>query len=250
MHIKIENLHKSFGENKVLAGVNLEIKTGELCIIIGASGTGKSILLKHIVGLIKPDSGRVLIDGEDIVAMNERKMLPLRKRFGMIFQNGGLLESLSLEENVGLALDELSSEQPSRIKELVGQKLEAVGLKGRESQMPATLSGGQRKRAAIARALSTQADCVLFDEPTAGLDPIMSDNIDQVILETNKSSGATIIVVTHDVASIFRLNGRIHMLHEGTIIESGSAEDFLASAHPQIKQFLARERREAGRVGF
>lgn len=245
MHIRVENLHKSFGKNHVLRGINVEIPAGQLCMIIGASGTGKSLLLKHLVGLMKPDSGRILIDEEDIVPLSERRMLPLRKRFGMIFQGGGLLQSMTVGENVGLGLLELNHRKDSEVRDIVREKLEVVGLEGRESQMPSTLSGGQLKRAAIARALCANAECLLFDEPTSGLDPIMADNIDEVIQSTNRDSGATTIVVTHDVASIFKIADMIHMMHEGAIIASGTPEEFRRNEDKRVQEFLAREFEEA-----
>jgi len=241
MHIKVENLHKSFGSLEVLRGVNLEIQPGELAVIVGGSGSGKSVLLKHLVGLLKPDSGKIMIDGEDIVPHGERQMLQLRRRFGMIFQGGGMLQSLTVAENVGLALKELDHKRKGDVSTMVADVLDQVGLKGRDDQMPSTLSGGQRKRAAIARALTTDADCFLFDEPTAGLDPIMSDNIDRVVAEVNEDTGATTIVVTHDLISVFALAQRIFMLYEGEIITSGEPDEFKHSKDERVQKFLARE---------
>ena len=241
MHIKVEDLHKSFGKLKVLRGVNLEIHPGELAVIVGGSGSGKSVLLKHLVGLLKPDSGRILIDGEDIVPHSERQMLQMRRRFGMIFQAGGMLQSLTVAENVGLALTELDFKRKRDVMETVKDVLDQVGLEGREDQMPSTLSGGQRKRAAIARAITTDADCFLFDEPTAGLDPIMSDNIDRVVAEVNADTEATTVVVTHDLISVFALAQRIFMLYEGEIITSGTPEEFRSSTDKRVQSFLSRE---------
>ncbi|MBI5154560.1 ATP-binding cassette domain-containing protein [Candidatus Poribacteria bacterium] len=245
MHIQVEDLHKSFGDRQVLKGVSLDIPAGQLCVIVGGSGTGKSVLLKHFVGLLKPDRGRVLIDGTDIVPMPERRIMELRPRFGMIFQGGGLLQSISVGENVGLALQELGRESPRRIREIVSEQLRVVGLEGREDQMPATLSGGQRKRAAIARALTTKAGCFLFDEPTAGLDPPMSDNIDQVILQVNRETRATTVVVTHDLVTVFKVADVVHMLHEGEIIASAPPAEFRASRDERVQRFLERELKPA-----
>lgn len=246
MHLKIEGLHKRFGRNEVLRGLDLEVQPGELACIVGPSGTGKSVLLKHIVGLIKPDSGRILVDGEDIVPWSEQQLLAIRQRFGMIFQSGGLLQSLTLGENTGLPLRERTRESPEKIREIVAEKLEAVGLGGREDQSPSTLSGGQIKRAAIARALTTKADCLLFDEPTAGLDPIMAENIDEVIQKVTRETGATSLVVTHDVASIFTIADRIYMLDAGKTIFAGTPDEFRASEDERIRTFLARDL-DAGR---
>ncbi len=241
MHVKIEGLKKSFGGNPILRGIDLEIPSGQLCVILGGSGTGKSVLLKHLVGLYKPDTGRIMIDNEDIVPKTERQMLELRKRFGMIFQGGGMLQSLTVGQNVGLALRELYNESEDKIREIVSEKLESVGLKDREDQMPSTLSGGQIKRAAIARALTTRADCLLFDEPTAGLDPIMSGNIDEVIQEVNQKTNATTIVVTHDLASVFKIAEMVHFLYEGQVIASAPPEEFRQSTDPRVREFLSRE---------
>jgi len=243
MHIVVENLRKELGGRQVLDGISLDIPKGELCFIVGASGTGKSVLLKHLVGLMKPDSGRILIDGQDTTPLSEARLLDVRKRFGMIFQGGGLLDSLTVGENVGLALAEVRREKPERVRAAVAEKLALVGLEGRESQMPGTLSGGQIKRAAIARALTTNAECLLFDEPTAGLDPLMSDNIDDVIADVNRRTGATTIVVTHDLVSVFKLARRVHFLHGGKVLFSGTPEELRASSDATVKAFLARETR-------
>jgi phospholipid/cholesterol/gamma-HCH transport system ATP-binding protein len=191
--------------------------------------------------LLKPDSGRILIDGEDIVPLGERRMLTLRRRFGMIFQGGGMLQSLTVGENVGLALRELDFSRKRDVEKRVSEVLVQVGLEGREDQSPATLSGGQRKRAAIARALTTEADCFLFDEPTAGLDPIMSDNIDRVVADVNEETKATTIVVTHDLISVFALAQRIYMLYDGEIIMAGTPEEFRSSKDKRVQEFLSRE---------
>ncbi len=241
MHIKVENLHKTLGKNKVLDGLSLEIPQGELCVIVGASGTGKSVFLKHLVGLMKPDEGRILIDGEDIVPMPERDLLEVRRRFGMIFQSGGLLQSLSLGDNVGLSLREVHRKKGSDVSTVVAEKLEAVGLGGREDQKPSTLSGGQIKRAAMARALTTGAECLLFDEPTAGLDPLMAKTIDEVISEVNANTGATAVVVTHDLISVFKMADCLHFLDRGRAIYSGSVDAFRNSEDERVRAFLDRD---------
>lgn len=244
MRIVVENLTKSFGPNEVLKGVSLEVPSGQLAVIVGGSGSGKSVLLKHLVGLLRPNSGRVLIDGEDIAAKREGDLGTLRQRFGMIFQGGGMLQSLTVGQNVALPLVELCGFKPGDAAVMVREKLKVVGLEGRENQMPSTLSGGQRKRAAIARALCTKADCFLFDEPTAGLDPIMSENIDEVIMETNRTTGATTIVVTHDLISVFTLAQRVFMLHDGHIIFDGTVDEFRNSTNKHVREFLARDQPE------
>lgn len=249
MRIRIEDLHKSFDGTAVLRGVDLEVEPGGIHIIVGGSGAGKSVLLKHLVGLLKPDSGRVLIDGEDITGRSERDLIEMRQRFGMIFQSGGMLQSLTVGENVALALEEIQHLSKKDIRTLVDEKLAAVGLEGRADQAPSTLSGGQRKRAAIARALTTRADCLLFDEPTAGLDPPMAANVDELIREVNDSTGATVIVVTHDLISVFEIADAVSMIHEGRIIFTGATDELAASDDPRIRAFLEREFGEAHRRG-
>jgi phospholipid/cholesterol/gamma-HCH transport system ATP-binding protein len=241
MELKIRGLRKSFGELKVLDGVDLDIHSGELFVIVGRSGQGKSVLLKHLVGLIQPDAGEILVDGTNIVGFGERQLIPIRKRFGMIFQSAGLLQSLTVGENVGLALEELDHLAPEEQARIVAEKLEIVGLAGREKQMPATLSGGQRKRVATARALATKADCLLFDEPTAGLDPPMAANVDEIIREVTRSTGATAIVVTHDLVSVFELADRVCMLDSGKIAFLGTPAELRASGNPVVREFLSRE---------
>jgi phospholipid/cholesterol/gamma-HCH transport system ATP-binding protein len=247
MLIQIDGLKKSFGDHAVLRDLSLTIPPGSISAIVGGSGAGKSVLMKHIVGLMKPDSGRILIDDQDIVPMKEKDLIPVRGRIGMIFQTSGLLQSLTVGENVGLILQELHHKPKKEIRDIVAEKLKLVGLEGREDQMPSTLSGGQLKRAAIARALTVETDCFIFDEPTAGLDPMMSDNIDEVIREVNKETGATTVVVTHDLISVFSLAQEIHFLHEGKMAFSGSVSEFAKSEEPHVVEFLERER-QAGRV--
>lgn len=240
MRIEIKNLHKSFGSLKVLDGVDLTIETGEICVIMGRSGQGKSVLLKHLTGLMKPDAGEILIDGEDIVQMTESELAPVRMRFGMIFQNGGMLQSLSVEENVALPLTEVRHMEPAAAMDVAAEKLAMLGLEGKEKQSVSTLSGGQQKRVAIARALAQDAECLLFDEPTAGLDPPISKTIDDVILEVNEKTKCTMVVVTHDLISAFRVGHKIYLLHEGRITESGTPAEFRASKNEVVREFLER----------
>lgn len=240
MRIEIQDLHKSFGTMQVLRGATLTIEPGEICVILGGSGQGKSVLLKHLVGLEKPDSGRILIDGVDIVHLSERDLAPYRKRFGMIFQNGGILQSLSVGDNVALPLVEIDGQTQAEALVKVKEKLAAVGLAGFETRDVNVLSGGQRKRVAIARALVQDADCLLFDEPTAGLDPVISQTVDDVIEEVNRDTKDTVILVTHDLISAFRLGTRLHLLDKGEIVFSGTPDEFRASEHPAAKRFLAR----------
>lgn len=241
MHLIVRGLYKSFGKLQVLRGVDLEIPPGQVCVIVGGSGSGKSVLLKHLVGLLTPDKGEILIDGRDISHLSESELFPYRRRFGLIFQSGGMLQSLSVGDNVGLALKELYGERGSGLRDVVAEKLRMVGMEGREGQMPATLSGGQRKRAAIARALTTKADCLLFDEPTAGLDPPISKTIDDLIVRVNKETGATTVVVTHDLVSVFGIADMVHMLYDGQVIVSATPSEFRKSQDERVRRFLARE---------
>ncbi len=242
MKIEIIDLHKSFGSLKIYNGLNLTIEQGDLVIIMGRSGEGKSVLLKHLVGLLKPDKGQILIDGKDITRLNEREMYGIRMRFGMVFQNGGMLQSLNVGENVALPELEVKGKDLKDVMRRVSEKLKMVGMEGKENQNVATLSGGQRKRVAIARGLLQEADCLLFDEPTAGLDPPISETIDEVIEKVNKETGATCIVVTHDLVSAFSIGKKLHLLHDHKIIMSGTADEFRETDNPVVKDFLARGR--------
>ncbi|MCC5877074.1 MAG: ATP-binding cassette domain-containing protein [Candidatus Sumerlaeia bacterium] len=240
MQIEIKNLYKSFGDLKIYQGLDLSINEGEICVIMGRSGQGKSVLLKHLTGLIQPDSGEILIDGENIVGRRERDLYETRRRFGMIFQNGGMLQSLNVAQNVALPLVEVNGESMNKVAGVVAEKLAMVDMKGREHQAVATLSGGQKKRIAIARALVQGADCFLFDEPTAGLDPPISKTVDEVIMQVNKDTGSTMIVVTHDLVSAFTIADRVHLLHDGRIVDSGTPGEILHSENEVTREFLER----------
>lgn len=240
MLLEITDLHKSFDGKVIYDGLNLTLQPGELAVIMGRSGTGKSVLLKHLTGLLRPDSGSIKIDGKEITNLSEREMYPVRMRFGMIFQNAGMLQSLNVAENVALPLIEVRGCDYKDVMHRVSEVLERVGLEGRENQSVSTLSGGQRKRVAIARAMLQEADCYLFDEPTAGLDPPMSQTVDDIIEQVNRETGSTVIVVTHDLVSAFALGKVLHLLHDGKIVESGTPEEFRQSTHSQVRQFLSR----------
>lgn len=246
MEIVVRDLRKSFGDNEVLRGVNLSVRPGEIAVIIGGSGSGKSVLLKHLIGLVKPDSGEILIDGQDIVPLSETELYSVRRRIGMIFQSGGLLQSLSVGRNVGLALAEHNLASSAEARRRVAEKLALVGLAGKEDEMPTNLSGGMRKRVAIARALTLDADALFYDEPTAGLDPPMSQTVDDLIREMKSKTGCTSLVVTHDLASIFSIADSVHMLHQGAIVFSGTPEQLLRCEDESIRRFLARGRQPGG----
>lgn len=240
MNIIIKDLHKRFGDNQVLKGLNLSIEKGKITVIVGGSGVGKSVLLKLIMGLIRPDNGEIHLDGRDITKLPERELLPLRQKIGLVFQSGGLLNSLNVEENIALPLKEHRLAEPDKIASIVSEKLELMDLEGKEQEMPSSLSGGMRKRVSIARALALNPDSMLYDEPTSALDPPMAETIDNLILRLNKEMGMTTVVVTHDLHSIFKIADTISMLHDGVIIESGTPDEFKGSSNEYVKDFLHR----------
>jgi len=239
--IEINNLHKSFGQNNVLRGVNLNIETGETIVIIGKSGCGKSVLLKHIVGLIMPDSGFITVENQNVNELDMKALYKLRKRFGFLFQGAALFDSMTVEENISLALDESDNGYtPNEIKKLVDEKLEMVELPGTQKLKPAELSGGMKKRVGLARALITNPDYILFDEPTTGLDPIMSDSIDILIKELTEKLNVTSIVVTHDMYSVKNVANKVAMMNDGEIYFIGGQEDLINSDDPIIQEFIKR----------
>ncbi|MBU2053887.1 MAG: ABC transporter ATP-binding protein [Proteobacteria bacterium] len=237
--IKLVDLHKSFGKQKVLDGVDLEIEEGKTTVIIGRSGGGKSVLLKHIIGLFKPDSGQVLVDGTDIAKLGDRDLNDIRKKFGMLFQEAALFDSMTVGENVAFPLREHTRMKEREIRETVADRLRSVGLTGVEEKMPSELSGGMRKRVGLARAIAMRPQIVLFDEPTTGLDPVMTEAIKRLIIDTQKQFNYTCVVISHDIQSIFEIGNRIAMLYEGKIIEYGSPEELRASRNPVTVQFLS-----------
>ena len=239
--IEINNLHKSFGQNNVLRGVNLNIETGETIVIIGKSGCGKSVLLKHIVGLIMPDSGFITVEDQNVNELDIKDLYKLRKRFGFLFQGAALFDSMTVEENISLALDESDNGYSTQeIKKLVGEKLEMVELPGTQYLKPAELSGGMKKRVGLARALITNPDYILYDEPTTGLDPIMSDSIDLLIKDLTEKLNVTSIVVTHDMYSVKNVANKVAMMNEGVIHFVGSQKDLINSVDPIIQEFIKR----------
>ena len=244
--IEIKNLHKKFGKNLVLRGVNLTIPGGDTVVVIGRSGCGKSVLIKHIIGLIKPDAGQVFVDGEDVTSLNGDDLYRVRKKFGMLFQGSALFDSLTVEENVGLALKEHAKITPGKIKEIVEEKLRLVGLSGVGLLKPAELSGGMKKRVGLARAIAMDPEFILYDEPTTGLDPIMADAINDLIIELREKLKITSIAVTHDMVSAYKIADRIAMLYEGEIIFSGTPEETKNTDNPVVRQFV--EGRESGPI--
>ncbi len=237
--IEIKGIHKSFGTNHVLRGLDLTIRDGETLVIIGRSGCGKSVLLKHIIGITEPDAGQILIDSRDFYALNDEDQASFRLKLGMLFQAAALFDSLNVRENVGFSLIEHTKLAPGVIDEKVREKLALVGLSGIEDLMPAALSGGMKKRVALARAICNDPKIILYDEPTTGLDPINSDVINELILRMQEKLKVTSIVVTHDMTSAYKVANRIAMLYNGKIIGIGTPEEIKNTANPYIRQFIS-----------
>ncbi|HXP62612.1 MAG TPA: ABC transporter ATP-binding protein [Dongiaceae bacterium] len=236
--IEVRDLRKSFGGQPVLEGVSFRIQKGESVVIIGRSGGGKSVLLKHLIGLLKPESGEVLIENQNIVPMNERELLPVRRKFGMLFQSAALFDSMTVAENVAFAFRRDPSLSEPEIARRVAQMLEMVDLPGIESKNPSELSGGMRKRVGLARAIIYQPEIVLYDEPTTGLDPIVSDSIDHLIQRVRDQLAVTTVIVTHDMRTARRLGQRILMLHARKIYAAGTADEIFASKDRVVRQFI------------
>jgi phospholipid/cholesterol/gamma-HCH transport system ATP-binding protein len=238
--IQIIDLHKSFGSHEVLSGITLDVPAGSTLVILGGSGSGKTVLMKHMIGLLKPDSGRVVVDGEDIVPLGPEGLERMRRKFGMVFQAAALFDSMTVYENVSFPLrehrKELSEEQ---IRALVKERLGIVGLKNVEEKYPADLSGGMRKRVGLARAIVLDPKIVLYDEPTTGLDPITTDYVDEMILDAKKELGVTSVVISHDIASAFKVADNIAFLYQGHIVDQGHPSKLRHSEHPAVKLFLS-----------
>jgi len=239
--IEIEGLHKSLSGKEVLKGVNLSVDKGEILVLIGMSGYGKSVLLKHIARLFRPDSGRVLIDGTDIGPLNSRELAKVRSRLSFLFQGGALFESMTIFENVAFPLKEKLGLKRDEIRERVLKELDNVGLSGAEDKYPTQISGGMQKRAALARVLVWQPEIILFDEPTTGLDPIIGHAILQLIDELHRRRKFTGIIVTHELQRVFKIAHRAAMLHEGVIRAVGTPDEILTSEDPVVKQFISGE---------
>ncbi len=239
--IKIENLVKRFGDRVVLNGIDLSVPEGKITVIMGGSGGGKSTLLRHLIGLLKPESGCVLIDGVNIVKLSSDKMNEVRRKFGMLFQGSALFNSMSVAENVALPLREHTDLSDEIIRIIVKVKLELVGLTGFEDFMPFEISGGMKKRVALARAIALDPKIVFYDEPGSGLDPITASMIDQLILDLSQKLKITTVVVTHEMQSAFRIADQIVMLHKGKVLEMGTAEQIKNSSNPYVQQFIKGE---------
>jgi phospholipid/cholesterol/gamma-HCH transport system ATP-binding protein len=236
--IEVRNLKKSFGSHRVLDGVNLKIEKGESLVIIGASGGGKSVLLKQLIGLTQPDSGEVFVEGQNISVMNERDLIRVRRKFGMLFQMAALFDSMTVAENISFPLRREDSLTEREISRRVDEVLEMVDLPGTQNKKPAELSGGMRKRVGLARAIVYKPEIVLYDEPTTGLDPIVSDSIDRLMVKVVEQLKVTSIVVTHDMRSARRVGDRIVMLHQGKIHVSATPDELFASTDPLVHRFV------------
>ena len=236
--IEIHDLHKKFGSQHVLSGVNLTVRRGETLLIVGPSGEGKTVLIKHIIGLMRPDSGTVIVDGVEVNKLRERELAPVRKRVSMLFQGAALFDSLTVEENVAFPLREAGVRNRDEIKQRVHEALEAVDLDEHKKKLPVNLSGGMRKRAGIARAIVGRTQCILYDEPNSGLDPIVADVIDQMILRMQKRFGVTSLVVTHDMRSIPKIADRVAILKHGVVHFLGTPAELHACPDSEVQDFI------------
>ncbi len=236
--IQVVDLHKSFAGQDVLKGVNLELENGKITTIIGGSGSGKTVLLKHLNALVLPDSGRVLVDDRDITKLSESALNNIRQKFGVLFQGAALLDSMTIFDNVAFPLREKTKLGEREIRQRVEERLAQVGLSGMGYKFPAEVSGGMKKRAGLARALVIEPEIILFDEPTTGLDPLLGKSIHDLIRKMHSTFGFTGVIVSHDIPEVFRISDRIAMLANGVIAEVGTTQEFVASANPMVRQFL------------
>jgi len=236
--IEVYDLHKTLGTQEVLCGINLKVNQGHTHVILGRSGSGKSVLLKHLVGLFQPDAGRVLIDGENIAGLKERQLGPIRKKVGILFQSGALFDSMNVGENIAFPLRESGLKDEDLIQARVAEALEMVDLAGEQEKTPDNLSGGMRKRVGLARTIVSKPACILYDEPTTGLDPIATDSINHLIRRLQKRLKATSVVVTHDMKTAFHTADRIAFLHEGRIYFEGTTQELRDSTDPILVNFI------------
>jgi len=236
--LAVKGLTKQIGAQQILRGIDLQVASGETLVIIGRSGSGKSVLLKHLIGLMLPTSGEVFIEGRQIVGIKERQLLPIRKTVGMMFQGCALFDAMTVEENVAFPLREAGERNPEVIRAKVAEALDVVDLTGHEQKLPVNLSGGMKKRVALARVVITRPNCVLYDEPTAGLDPVVSDSINHLIRRMQKRFGVTSIVVTHDMKCAGHVADKVAFLHEGAIYFYGAFADLLCSPDTLIQDFI------------
>jgi phospholipid/cholesterol/gamma-HCH transport system ATP-binding protein len=239
MMIRVVNLHKSFGEKKVLQGVNLEVDKGETLVVIGQSGSGKSILIKHLIGLILPDKGEIYVDGVETTRLSEEERYNVRRKFAMLFQGAALFDSLTVLQNVSFGLERYTDHSRQEIEQLARQALIRVGLRDVENLMPFELSGGMRKRVGLARAIAYNPEIILYDEPSTGIDPIRADAINDLIIQMKNDLNVTSVVITHDMVSTYKVADQVAMLYQGKIISTGTPGEFRESKNPIIQQFIS-----------
>ncbi|MBA3538516.1 MAG: ABC transporter ATP-binding protein [Deltaproteobacteria bacterium] len=237
-HIRVRALNKSFSGNKVLDSLDLDIERSKVNVILGASGAGKSVLIKHFMCLLRPDSGHIWVDGTDILSLDTQKLSQFRRRFGLVFQFSALFDSLTVEENCAFPLKEHTKKTAGEIRDIVADRLGAFGLAGTQKKFPGELSGGMRKRVGLARALVLEPEILMYDEPTTGLDPLATRNVDEMILDAGERYKVTSVVISHDMASVFRIADRIAILHQKKILAAGPSEVIAASEDPYIYEFL------------
>jgi phospholipid/cholesterol/gamma-HCH transport system ATP-binding protein len=236
--IAVRSLKKQIGEQEILRGVDLELRTGESLVLIGRSGGGKSVLLKHLVGLMEPNAGEIWIQGQNIIGLTERQLGEIRKKVGILFQGGALFDSMTVAENIAFPLKEAGERDPKVLRARIGEMLEVMEMEGQEEKMPESLSGGMKKRVGLARAIIRRPSCVLYDEPTAGLDPVVADSINRLIRRLQERFGMTSLVVTHDMKSAFDVADRIAYLHEGRVYFHGTPGELQQATDPLIQDFL------------
>ena len=246
--IAVRGLTKSIGEQEILRGVDLDVARGETLAIIGRSGGGKSVLLKHLIGLMQPDAGEILIEGQSIIGLRERQLAAIRLKIGILFQGAALFDSMTVAENVAFPLKEAGQRDPNVLREKIRDMLDVVELEGQEEKMPVNLSGGMKKRVGLARAIVRRPKCVLYDEPTSGLDPVVSDSINKLIRRLQKRFGVTSIVVTHDMKSAFDVGDHIAYLHEGRVYFYGTPAELQQTTDPILQDFLIGRSDERLRV--
>jgi len=236
--IHIEGVYKSFGEHAVLKGINLDVKAGTTRVILGVSGSGKTVLMKNIIGLMRPDRGQVVIDGEDITKLDNAGLLKVRSKFGMVFQQSALFDSMTVFDNVAFPMREHTTKSEDEIEARVHECLAVVDLHNIDTKFPSELSGGMRKRVGLARAIVLQPKCVLYDEPTTGLDPLTTESVDQMIIGTNRRLKVTSVVISHDIGSALAVADRIAVINKGEIVEDATPEELRQSQHPFVQEFL------------